>query len=80
MKKCTCCGDVCILFEYANPSKRNYSIYKVKYYNSDEWMYMMKVYADAFPVPLTKGQVEEILSNPELGASIAFNHWLDRYR
>jgi len=80
VKECTCCGDVCIIREYKHPRKRNYSIYKVKYYRSNEWMYMMKVQDDEFPIPLTKVQVEEILSDPDLGATIASNHWLDRYR
>lgn len=83
----TCSNDVIELLSYKTASNtgRNYTLCKVlqkglKSTQNISWVYMLILKDDEFPIVITKEYAKTILENPDIGAKLAYNTWLNRYR
>ena len=80
-QQCTCSGDVFQLLEYKGGNTiRNYSLYKIFNMDSRNYIYIMLIEDDPYPVALTKEKFDSFLENPEEGHAEAYNIWMNRYR
>ena len=80
---CTCCGDVIRLLEVAGETRRFslYKTWKVDLKNQyQQTTYFILAEDDPFPIVITKKMADEILKNPEEGATLVADYWLGRYR
>ncbi|MBQ8042784.1 MAG: hypothetical protein IJ272_01370 [Clostridia bacterium] len=80
-------GDVIELLRYkAGIGDRSYNLCKVLAVEAvdrttaDNWVYMMLISDDKYPLVISKECAQSILDNPEKGYELAYSRWLDRYR
>lgn len=80
-------GDVIQLLSYkADISNRSYTLCKVLELEdvdrttADNWVYMMLIANDEYPLVISKECAQSILDNPKKGEQLAYSRWLDRYR
>lgn len=79
-------GDVVELLNYQKGlNTPYYSLCKVlvqEPYNIDEenWVYMLFVQGDQYPVVISKRYAIDILQHPEEGARLAYSSLMNRYR
>lgn len=85
----TCCGDVReLLYHKGNSDEHTFSVCKAVVLEdaddrtrfSDNWVYMIIVEKDQYPIIITEECAKSILENPEKGKNLVFNRWFDRYR
>lgn len=83
----TCSNDVIELLSYkaASNTGRNYTLCKVlqkglKNTQNISWVYMLILKDDEFPIVITKEYAKTILESPDIGAKLAYNVWMNRYR
>ena len=85
----TCCGDVReLLYHEGNLSEHTFSVCKAVVYEdaehrsriTDNWVYMLIVKGDNYPIIITEECAKSILENPEKGKTLAYNLHFDRYR
>lgn len=85
-RRCTVCGDVEELLAYAGSEGRHYALCRIRElddvsrHTSNNWVYMLFIEDDMYPIVITEKCAKSILENPEEGATLAFNRWFDRYR
>lgn len=72
-----CRGDVVELISHVG--SRSFTLYKVEKYDTNEWIYMMFINNDVFPIVISEELAESIIANPSIGAKIAYNTWLERH-
>ena len=82
---CTCCGDVVKLIEFKGDcTTRNFTLYETSQIDCNrkeyEKQYFMLIEGDIFPIMVTQETAMEILKNPDVGETLAYNRWFDRYR
>ena len=80
----TCSGDVVELLVYkADEHSHSFKLCKVSMHYEAEntmWVYMLLVERDAYPIVISKEQAKRILENPQEGAQLVYNCWMQRYR
>lgn len=86
-EECTCNGDVVRLVWSSGrkgPHCRMFSLYKTLIIDNQRvpqgWIYFILENNDKFPIIITEEAAKEIMENPEIGDTLAFNRYLDRYR
>ena len=82
-----CKGDIIVLYKFEPNDNhwRGYEILKVKIYRQKgykewDWVFLMIVDDDKYPIALTDVYASHLLDNPNEAKSFAYNIWMDRHR
>ena len=81
---CTANMDVIKILEArGDVSFRDFSMYETYVRDSEDKFcteYFIMMEEDVFPIIISEDMAKKILENPEIGESLVYNTWFNRYR